>query len=586
MPTPLTLSLLVPSAGPDLVERLELLLGGLERAGKQQLRLQWATPLPSDLPSLRFAASWCYALGVQRWDESWFAGLLTESPSDPALAWLAHWVGLLLPREQRNGWGEALAARLREELSRLHPEAAAGSGWRSLLLGALLHLAGEPTYREIPENELLPHLLAALERYPAHHFPAPTLDTAFSEDRSLALVAANFLLELELRLLEAGYKAIVKYEALDEVHAREITSSCLARGWQASCYTSDETTQTERYLSGNAAAPGSGNTWNVLIARTADDSAAFEQLHRAEQQGSREAGERIGQLLGYPRCCVEAFSKLRLRNDLTALARAAAHTHSVQSLALVPGLPWSAVDYFPCRLDCPESLPRTGFAAHEPPVGPMLLAFPFGCLSFPDAVPIGECTLRYREVTASYDHPWVQHLRELFLRGDRVQILAQAVLIWGGEHLVEAFLHDRLLPLNPGGPNLWPWLGSHLFVTGEDYHHRTSAELGRDRLDEDDWSALRWAAEQVGSWREALPEGSPWRRLRLRMTGRVLMLTVPELPGLPQCQLSLAREGERSYCRLGRYGFSYQGGGGASVEAALLTALAEAVRQPLDEGRP
>ena len=67
---------------------------------------------------------------------------------------------------------------------------------------------------------------------------------------------------------------------------------------------------------------------------------------------------RCGELLGYPRCCLDARKDNSEEHDLHFLSRGLAATGTVVHASLIPLGDVGLTEYFPCALDCPASLDR------------------------------------------------------------------------------------------------------------------------------------------------------------------------------------------------------------------------------------
>lgn len=103
----------------------------------------------------------------------------------------------------------------------------------------------------------------------------------------------------------------------------------------------------------------------VLIGR---DPAAVEEALSIERRllggfGQEQAvrlSARLGRLLGYPDCCVDAFAELgTLRSNVRAIRAAAGRSDRFEPLLNNLNLNvFHHISWFPCRYDCPTSLER------------------------------------------------------------------------------------------------------------------------------------------------------------------------------------------------------------------------------------
>lgn len=115
-------------------------------------------------------------------------------------------------------------------------------------------------------------------------------------------------------------------------------------------------TTRDGWLKQAPAPDGSEDRSPVFVGR---DRRALLDAVEAEQSRTEEGARRLGQLLGYPPCCVEHFSGVsRERRGPELWASALARTHGrpsprldVLDLAVFTWLPW-----YPCSYDCAPSL--------------------------------------------------------------------------------------------------------------------------------------------------------------------------------------------------------------------------------------
>lgn len=90
------------------------------------------------------------------------------------------------------------------------------------------------------------------------------------------------------------------------------------------------------------------------IHRDPDPHAAPRTRTDAQVEGQRELGE----LLGYPACCTDAFLALGdMRDNRTVVESAASRTRRFEPLLNNVDLgAFHAISFFPCRYDCPQAL--------------------------------------------------------------------------------------------------------------------------------------------------------------------------------------------------------------------------------------
>ncbi len=148
----------------------------------------------------------------------------------------------------------------------------------------------------------------------------------------------------ELTALRAGLRSVIKREALAE----------------------DEAAQSEHWLQSQGlstlrASERGGDGQIVLFAsvRREESALALElEAALAESANKAKAAAELGSLLGYPRCCSEAFVRLELHDD------AALFDALLPPLGAPPAPPesvWIAgplalVSHAPCSLTCPDTL--------------------------------------------------------------------------------------------------------------------------------------------------------------------------------------------------------------------------------------
>lgn len=150
-------------------------------------------------------------------------------------------------------------------------------------------------------------------------------------------------LDGELLAFHAGKKRLVKRERLTRAQALRLQASPWLAGAEATLFDG-----------------GASDDVTLLAARDATTLARALELEAAERRSGGHRAEAIrwmGAELGYPPCCVEAFSGRGVHDDATVLGR-----------LLVPGRwnPWPApanpfvpgvslVTHYPCRPDCPAT---------------------------------------------------------------------------------------------------------------------------------------------------------------------------------------------------------------------------------------
>lgn len=146
----------------------------------------------------------------------------------------------------------------------------------------------------------------------------------------------------ETAALELSFRALVKRETFD---ARELAADA---EWLRSSGLSLRIVQ-----------PADPHGRRVLFAArheaVLDRAVALEQAVHA---GAPDAARELGTLLGYPRCCVDAFTAIGRQDDATLLALRAGDPRppraSASSSFLLGSL--ALVSHVPCRIDCPATL--------------------------------------------------------------------------------------------------------------------------------------------------------------------------------------------------------------------------------------
>lgn len=94
------------------------------------------------------------------------------------------------------------------------------------------------------------------------------------------------------------------------------------------------------------------------------DRATIDEARKAHRDASapsdrwQDAARRMGELLGYPRCCVEAFVRVRLRDDLSMFADLLPPIGSAPSSPLAGWLvgATTSISHAPCAADCAPTL--------------------------------------------------------------------------------------------------------------------------------------------------------------------------------------------------------------------------------------
>lgn len=160
----------------------------------------------------------------------------------------------------------------------------------------------------------------------------------------------------ELVQLEGGLRDLIKIERSSVASAEETVARMRARGLSASVYASPAPSSRAIAFVGRASGP-------VEEAMEMEPRLAGSLRDRAPLVG------RIGKLLGYPPCCVEAFASSAEQDDATLIARLA-HAQAgplalEQNWAAIPLRPFS---HFPCTPTCAETarLSRATLALFRP----------------------------------------------------------------------------------------------------------------------------------------------------------------------------------------------------------------------------
>lgn len=195
------------------------------------------------------------------------------------------------------------------------------------VLGALRDPTAEETFAEW------------LGPYGHVHAPEPWHARPVAEVGVTAPVAS---FGLDIELVRSGIRQAAIVERLSEGAAHRLVFLLHAGGLAAAI---------------SQTAPAAG-TRAVLLAR---DEATLSVL--ADAQAAVVSGDAtestiqtVGQLLGYPSCCVAAFAAQADRgDDVFSLARALAATAGVPDGRLNPLGPRPLLAFHPCRLDCPAA---------------------------------------------------------------------------------------------------------------------------------------------------------------------------------------------------------------------------------------
>jgi MoaA/NifB/PqqE/SkfB family radical SAM enzyme len=158
------------------------------------------------------------------------------------------------------------------------------------------------------------------------------------------------VLDREVAQLRAALRSVIKVERRTRAHAEETAASFAAQGFAT-------------VISDGPA--GSGGAPERVVVFPANDGACAEEAASLERAlvGSFDARgaavRRMGALLGYPECCVDAFARSTEQDDATHIARLT--RASIATGPLFPEQNWAAVpirlfSHFPCAPTCAATL--------------------------------------------------------------------------------------------------------------------------------------------------------------------------------------------------------------------------------------
>lgn len=152
--------------------------------------------------------------------------------------------------------------------------------------------------------------------------------------------------DIELTALEARLRHVVKLDQVPDQFVETLKDRCEHRGFMVEVVTSD----------------GDVGSATLLVSTDADILAKARDLERqllvrGADQSITGAAAQMGELLGYPPCCIERFGRVAEHNDTTlawALLPGSPVPASPLSQWLQPGL--ALVSHSPCHLACAESI--------------------------------------------------------------------------------------------------------------------------------------------------------------------------------------------------------------------------------------
>jgi hypothetical protein len=158
------------------------------------------------------------------------------------------------------------------------------------------------------------------------------------------------VLDREIVQLRAALRSVIKVERRTRTHAEETAASFEASGFAT--------------VIGEGPA-GSGGAEERVVVFAASDRACAQEAASLERAlvgafDDRDAAvRRMGALLGYPECCVDAFARSTEQDDATHIARLS--RASIACGPLSPEQNWAAVpirlfSHFPCTPNCAATL--------------------------------------------------------------------------------------------------------------------------------------------------------------------------------------------------------------------------------------
>jgi hypothetical protein len=175
--------------------------------------------------------------------------------------------------------------------------------------------------------------------------------------RSVAWRRYSEVRRIDLIALATGARAVAKFEDLREPVAAALSARLRAKGLGV-VYVGPYTKRFDVSVS-DAAGPAARSGLYTVIASHGSEAPAIAEM---ERDRSIEGARRAGLLLGYPRCCVEAF--VSVEASVVSAVEGINEAAIRSSAGLHDEIPWemntlsefSPVGFTPCRADCPEAL--------------------------------------------------------------------------------------------------------------------------------------------------------------------------------------------------------------------------------------
>jgi hypothetical protein len=305
--------------------------------------------------------------------------------------------------------------------------------------------------------------------------------------------------------------------------------------------------------------PANLEGWGKIVAQTASEAtillvakeaADLDEAYRLLREGEslrQDPGTAMGRLLGYPDCCVEHYGadQAASKDDLRALARSVGATRGVCSVLLHPFHPQRKIEYFPCRLDCPESLRRIAALEGRSSVedlatvraDPVLQLSPLAFLELHGAVP-EENGFTYQGVDLRGEDSWGRELLLRLREGTRLLIFPRILLVFRDWDLLHTIPNQGIIPVPLGFPVNFPWLTE---AGAEGYRRTSDDEKERPHTDEASPEFLR---ELEVLLQQYLEEGLPeeWVATDMRRSGGELVLEVSRAGKSVQLRLTSLQE--------------------------------------------